>query len=225
MLFVDSCDPLAVQAIFAMGIARGVTTNPLILAKRAKELGSASMVEVLQHLLSVVEASGAAIYTPVFVQLTASGESAMIDQAVYYRDNVGHRLGVKVPFSEVGLRVASRLIHKNFTVNLTSLMTGAQVYLAALTGAQYVSLFMGRISDMNYDALAVIGGARHLLDQEPALRAQIIVGSIRGAPDVTRALAAGAHIVTASPEILKKLLWNPGTQAVNAAFAAASEEG
>lgn len=222
MLFVDSCDPFAIQEIFSLGIARGVTTNPLLLAKREAELGPANTFELLHNILN---ASQLYPNCPIFVQVSQASEEKAIEQARRYRQELGSRVAIKVPFSETGLRIATRLIRNDFTVNLTSLMTGAQAYLAALTGAEYVSLFMGRISDMNYDALAVIGGARHLLDQEPALRAQIIVGSIRQAPDVTRALAAGAHIVTASPEILKKLLWNPGTQAVNAAFAAASEEG
>lgn len=222
MLFIDSCDPLAIQEIFAMGIAHGVTTNPLILAKRTAELGPASTIEVLQHLVSVAEAAPQAEFGAVFAQLTASSESAMIDQAVYYQDNVGHRLGIKVPFSEVGLRVATRLRAKSFTVNITSLMTPIQAYLAALTGAQYVSLFMGRINDMNVEPTGVIMDTRQLLENEP-LTAKIIVGSIRQPRDVLDALVAGAHIVTASPEILKKLIWNPGTQAVNAEFAAAGE--
>lgn len=222
MLFVDSCDPSAVQDLFSLGIVMGVTTNPLILAKRTAELGPASTIEVLQHLVSVVEAAPQAEFVSVFAQLTAASESAMIDQAIYYQDNVGRRLGIKVPFSEVGLRVATRLRAKNFTVNITSLMTPTQAYLAALTGAQYVSLFMGRMSDMNVEPTGVIRDARQLLDEE-LLPAKIIVGSIRQPRDVMSALTAGAHIVTASPEILKKLLWNPGTQAVNAEFAAASD--
>jgi transaldolase len=223
MLFVDSCDPLAVQEIFAMGIARGVTTNPLILAKRSKELGPADTLDVLRHLVSVVEAAPQAEFVAVFAQLTASSESAMIDQAVYYQDNVGHRLGIKVPFSEVGLRVATRLRAKSFTVNLTSVMTVSQAYVAAQTGAQYVSLFFGRIADQGFDATETIRDARQLLTNEPALQTQIIVGSIRQPRDVMSALHAGAHIVTASPDILKKLLQNPGTEAVNAEFQAAAK--
>jgi transaldolase len=221
MLFVDSCDPNAVQGIFDMGIAGGVTTNPILLARRSAELGPAAIQEVLEHLLSVT-----AEFRPlssVFVQLTEPSGSAMIEQAIGYRVSLGPRLGVKVPFSQTGLGVASRLRKLDFPVNITSVMTAAQAYVAAQTGAQYVSLFMGRISDMNLDPTEIIRDARQLIMNEPALKTQIIVGSIRQSRDVMSALHAGAHIVTASPEILKKLLWNPGTQAVNAEFQAAAK--
>lgn len=221
MLFVDSCDPLAVQEIFAMGIARGVTTNPLILAKRSKELGPASDFDVLHSILNASEK----IYPscPVFVQLSGLHHEQDLELAYRYRQHLGPRIAFKIPFSEVGLRIAARLLDKGYAVNLTSLMTASQAYLAALTGAQYVSLFMGRISDMNVEPTEVIRDARQLLMNEPELGAKIIVGSIRQPRDVMSAITAGAHIVTASPEILKKLLWNPGTQAVNAEFLAASD--
>jgi transaldolase len=219
MLFVDSCDPIAIQEIFSMGIAQGVTTNPLILAKRRKELGAVDEFELLQNILNAASPTA-----PVFVQVPAITEESALGLADAYRRECGPRIGIKVPFSEVGLRVARRLIDKGITVNITSLMTSTQAYLGALTGAAYVSLFMGRISDMNNDAVSVIHGARALVDGEPRLRAKIIVGSIRQPRDVMSAIGAGAHIVTASPDILKKLLWNPGTQAVNAEFEAALDE-
>ena len=94
-----------------------------------------------------------------------------------------------------------------------------------MTRCQHVSLFMGRISDMGQDPLEVIAGVRELMNAEreraTLFKANIIVGSIRQPRDVMDALRAGAHIVTASPDILKKLLQNPGTEAVNAEFQAA----
>jgi len=223
MLFVDSCDPLAVQEIFSMGIAYGVTTNPLILARRTAELGSASTLEVLQHLLSV--AQHPPFKPPVFVQLTSPAESAMVNEAQVYRRELGPQIGIKVPFSEVGLRVAKRLLTERINVNITSVMSVSQAYLALMTRCQHVSLFMGRISDMGQDPLEVIAGVRELMNAEreraTLFKANIIVGSIRQPRDVMDALRAGAHIVTASPDILKKLLQNPGTEAVNAEFQAA----
>ncbi len=214
MLFVDSCDPLAIQEIFALGIAKGVTTNPLLLAKRAKELGTVNEFELLQNILN---ATMGHTKCPVFVQVPVFTEESAIALAEAYRRECGPRICIKVPFSEVGLRTACRLMKEGFTTNITSLMTATQAYLAAQTGTCYLSLFMGRIADMNIDPMGSIMGARQVLANDP-WTGQIIVGSIRQPRDVLSAIAAGADIVTASPEILKKLLWNPGTQAVNAEF-------
>lgn len=220
MLFVDSCDPGAVQEIFAMGLAHGVTTNPLILQKRSAELGPADTMDVLQSLLN---ASSESYGPPVFVQVPVASEEQALMMARSYRELLGQRICIKVPFSEVGLRVTKRLIKDGFTTNITSLMTTTQAYLAAQTETKYLSLFMGRISDMNVDAMAVIAGTRERFINESWIKTLIIAGSIRQPRDVMSAISAGADIVTASPEILKKLLWNPGTQAVNAEFEAAGE--
>jgi len=92
-----------------------------------------------------------------------------------------------------------------------------QAYLAALSGATYVSLFSGRIRDMGYDARPVIEATRRTLDRE-GLAARIIVGSIRHLMDVNEALDVGAHVVTVPPEILRKMVWNPRTVETIAEF-------
>lgn len=209
-----------------MGIALGVTTNPIILAKRAKELGPAEMRPLLEGLLNATAAhpSLPLLKAPVFVQLSAVDESAMVEQGLQYAEISRNRIGVKVPFSEVGLRVAARLTGKDVIVNITSVMSVAQAYLALMIRAEYLSIFVGRINDMGGSGNAVITAARKLRDADlhRAPRTKIIAGSIRQPIDVLTAAEAGAHIVTASPEILKKLLWNPQTERTNAEFSAAA---
>lgn len=222
MLFVDSCHPEAVQEIFAMGIASGVTTNPLLLAKRAPGPDRHAL------LLNLANASKKENeLTEIFVQLVETDESSMIREAQDLRALfVGSQndtlLGIKVPFSEVGLRVAHRLANLEFTVNVTSIMSPAQACLAARSGASHLSVFMGRIQDMGYDSTTIIRHVREDLARSSSDCA-LIVGSIRQPRDVISAFRAGAHIVTASPEILRKMLHNPQTDAVNAEFQAASK--
>ena len=127
------------------------------------------------------------------------------------------RITIKVPFSEVGLRVLHRLAPRGVKTNLTCLMAFNQAYLAALGGATYVSIFSGRIRDMGYDAGPVIEATRRALDRE-GLASRIIVGSIRHLMDVTEALEAGAHVVTVPPAILHKMVWHPRTVETIAEF-------
>jgi transaldolase len=225
MLFVDSCDPLAVQEIFAMGIAHGVTTNPIILAKRTAELGPAPLDYVLASLWNASRRED--FDTMVFAQLTETDESKMVHEAetlaaLAESHQCSNRLGIKVPFSEVGLRVAHRLLDKDFTVNLTSIMSPAQAYVAACMGVPYVSVFMGRIQDMGLNPCQIIQDAVVLLARG-RLQTRIIAGSIRQPRDILDAQASGALIQTASPEILKKLLYNPQTERTNAEFQRAAE--
>ena len=205
-----------------MGIACGVTTNPLLLAKRAKELGPAEIQPLLENLLNASSDPDLPdnVY-PVFVQLSSINENEMMLEAELLA-SIDDRIGIKTPFSEVGLRVGYRLAKEEILTNVTSIMSASQAYLAMQAGIEFLSIFVGRIHDMGYDANRVIRDAREALAREGWAKSKIIAGSIRQPSDVMAAQRAGAHVVTASPEIIKKLLWNPQTERTNAEFAAAS---
>lgn len=200
MFFLDSSDPREIADIFAWGVVRGVTTNPLILAREA---GGADLKERIHEVLAA--SSG-----PVSVELTAETEGAMLEEAREYHAWSPDRITIKVPFSEAGLRVTHALARRGVSTNVTCLMSFNQAYLAALAGGTYVSIFSGRVRDMGYDVRPVIAQTREQLDRE-ALPAKIIIGSVRHFMDVNEALGAGAHIVTVPPPILRKMLHNPKT--------------
>ncbi len=200
MFFLDSSDPKDILDLFAWGVLSGVTTNPLIIAREA------GAVDLGERIRDVVRVSAG----HVSVELTAETEAVMIEEALGYHAWAPDRICIKVPFNEVGLRVNHALVQRGIPTNVTCLMSFNQAYLAALSGATYVSIFSGRVRDMGYDVRPVIAETRAQLDRE-GLRARIIVGSIRHFMDVNEALSAGAHVVTVPPGILRKMLHNPKT--------------
>jgi transaldolase len=200
MFFLDSSDPKEIRDLFAWGVLAGVTTNPLILAREAGD------VDLGERIRDVVRASTG----HVSVELTTETEAEMLAEALAYHAWAPDRIAIKVPFSEVGLRVNAALVKRGVPTNVTCLMSFNQAYLAALSGATYVSIFSGRVRDMGYDVRPVISDTRAQLDRE-GLGARIIVGSIRHFMDVNEALVAGAHVVTVPPGILRKMLHNPKT--------------
>jgi transaldolase len=206
-LFVDSSDPSEIKALFAWGCFTGVTTNPLIISR---ESPGADLAEVIREVLTVSTGD-------VSVELTTEGEEEMMAEALGYHAWDPKRVTIKVPFSEVGLRVLHRLATRGVKTNLTCLMAFNQAYLAALAGATYVSIFSGRIRDMGHDARPVIEATRQAIERE-RLPARIIVGSIRHLMDVNEALEAGAHVVTVPPPILRKMVWHPRTVETIAEF-------
>jgi transaldolase len=207
MLFVDSTEPPEVESIFAWGVASGVTTNPLIFAR---ESGAADFEQQIRAILGVSRG-------PVSVELVSEDESAMLEEAARYHAWDRERVCIKVPFSEVGLRVTHQLAGRGVMVNATCMMSFNQAYLAALAGARFVSIFSGRVRDTGFDVRPVIRQTRAQLDREK-LDAQIIIGSIRHLMDVNDALDAGAHIVTVSPAILRRMLHHPKTDEAIAEF-------
>jgi transaldolase len=200
MFFLDSSDPKEIRDIFAWGVVSGVTTNPLILAREA---GSADLGKRIQ---AVVAASRG----HVSVELTTETEGAMLEEASTYHAWAPERICIKVPFTEVGLRVTHVLARRGVPTNVTCVMSFNQAYLAVLAGCTYVSIFSGRVRDMGYDVRPVIAETRAQIDREKHA-ARIIVGSVRHFMDVNEALFAGAHIVTVPPPILRKMLHNPKT--------------
>lgn len=242
MLFLDSSDPAEIQQLMRWGVVSGITTNPLILSREARG------VDLGQRIVEVLRASRG----PVSVELTTETEEEMLAEAQLYRafdapdplagkpathspipydplrirpaSTSTNRVVIKVPFSEIGLRVTHALAGLGVPTNVTCMMSFHQAYLAALAGATYVSIFTGRIRDMGYDAKPVIAETRAQLDRE-GMAAKIIVGSVRHLFDVSEALSAGAHIVTVPPPIFRAMLRHPRTEETirefNAAWAAA----
>lgn len=201
MLFLDSSDPKEIKDIYAWGVISGVTTNPLIISKEAGN------VDLEKRIREVCEVSRG----HVSVELTTETEREMLAESLRYYEWNKERICVKVPFSEVGLRVLHQLVERGVPTNVTCMMSFNQAYLAALAGATYISIFSGRVRDMGYDVRPIVRDTRAILDRE-GLASKIIVGSVRHLMDVNEALQDGAHILTVPPPILRKMLWNPRTE-------------
>ncbi len=209
-LFLDSSDPKEVEELFGWGVLSGVTTNPLIIAREAPH---ADLGERIRGVLR-------GCHGDVCVELTTETEAEMMSEAAVYAAWDPARICIKVPMSEAGIRVVHNLAKKDVKTNATCLMAMNQAYLAALAGATYVSIFAGRVRDMGYDVRQVIASTRAVLDRE-GLPAKILIGSVRHMMDVNEALEAGAHVVTVPPPILRKMVWNPRTEATIQEFNAA----
>jgi transaldolase len=96
----------------------------------------------------------------------------------------------------------------NVSVNATAMMSAQQCLLAALAGADYVSLFGGRVNNMGYNACDEISKLRTVLDYQN-LNAKIIIGSTREVLNVIEWLEAGADIVTVVPDLINGMIVHP----------------
>ena len=95
-------------------------------------------------------------------------------------------------------------------VNCTCCMSYNQAIMAALAGADFVSLFWGRIRDSGYDAASVVRSVHETFRQRNC-QSEIIVGSIRQMIDISEAMQAGADIVTVPPKFLPEMCRHPKT--------------
>jgi transaldolase len=193
-----------------------VTTNPAILAKEER-------VDYRVHInrmIDVMNKYGGKI--PLSVEVFSIERHEMIKQADEFIKHFGHypHLNVKVPVGWDELAVIAELKKRGVKVNCTCCMSYNQAIMAALAGADYVSLFWGRIRDIGYDAGVVVRQVKAALAASNT-GSEIIVGSIRHIADVNEALQAGADILTVPPKFFPQMCVHPKTDEAVAQFVSA----
>ncbi|MDQ3919149.1 MAG: transaldolase [Acidobacteriota bacterium] len=206
-IFLDTADLKEIKRYHRMGLVRGVTTNPTIILKANLGGGMSALEAHAKEIASLIAPM------PLSVEVTSNDPNEMLDQAQLFAawaDNIVVKVTIHGPAGELeNLEVVHQLetVH-DVRVNVTAMMSAQQCFLAAMSGATYVSIFGGRVNNMGYNACGEIKLLRELLDRFN-LPAQIIVGSTREVLNVIEWLGAGAHIVTTVPSLLEGMLVHP----------------
>jgi transaldolase len=210
-IFVDSANLVEIDEALRRGFPAGITTNPSILSKEER-------TEFRQHVRNIIKLLDSyRLKIPLSVEVFSAKPKEMIRQAKEFASEFGdyQGLNIKVPIGWNELAVIRELKERGISVNCTCCMSLNQAMMGALAGADFVSLFYGRIKDIGYDARSVIHSV-HQLFKEGAVASQIIVGSIRHICDINEAFLAGANIVTVPPKFFPQMTSHPKTdEAVN----------
>lgn len=210
-IFVDSANLEEIEEALVRGFPRGITTNPSILSKEKKG-------DFKAHIRKIIDLIQKHKYDiPLSVEVFTSDPKEMVAQADQFVKEFGHykNLNIKVPVGWNELAVIRELRQRGIRVNCTCCMSFNQAILAALAGANYVSLFVGRIRDTGYEAFSIVEQV-HRVFKEWSYPCEIIIGSIRHIHDVNDAMRAGADIVTVPPKFFPQMTTHPKTdEAVN----------
>ncbi len=206
-IFLDSSIISDIEKYHKMGIIRGVTTNPTIMLKDGITGG---MSGIKKRSIEIAELI--APY-PVSVEVMTNDREGMIKQAQEFAgwaENINVKITIHGPNGELeNLGVVHELeTEHNVRVNVTAMMSAQQCFLAALSGATFVSIFGGRVNNMGYNCCDEIKKLRKLLD-DFGLKSKIIVGSTREVLNIIEWLGAGAHIVTVVPNLLEGMIVHP----------------
>ena len=209
-IFLDTGNLHEIERFYRMGVIRGVTTNPTILFKEGVTGGMRGIEERSRLIAKLIAPH------PLSVEVTATERHAVLAQAREFSswgDNIVVKVTVHGPEGELeNMEIIHELeTRHDIRVNVTAMMSAQQCFLAAMAGATYVSLFGGRVNNMGYNVCSEVTKLRRLLDQFD-LRARIIVGSTREVLNIVEWLEAGAHIVTAVPNLVEGMLVHPYTK-------------
>jgi transaldolase len=212
-IFIDSANLQEIEESLKRGFPDGITTNPSILSKEQRR----DFKEHIRDIISLLRRYDANL--PLSVELFTTNVDDMLRQADSFVSDFGdyEQLAIKVPIGWDELRVIHHLRKQGVKVNCTCCMSYNQAIIAARAGANYVSLFWGRIRDTGYDAASVVRQV-HETFREWHSPSEIIVGSIRQMIDVNEAIQAGADIVTVPPKFFPLMCAHPKTDEAVAQF-------
>jgi len=204
--FVDTADIDEISALNDLGMADGVTTNPSLILKSGRDI-----LEVTKEICALVKG-------PVSAEVVATEAEDMIAEGRKLA-KIAENIAVKVPLTWAGLKTCKTLTDEGTMVNVTLCFSANQALLAAKAGASFISPFVGRLDDVNVDGMDLISDIRTIYDNF-AFETEILVASVRSVNHVTESALIGADVVTAPPNVLKKLADHPLTDKGLEAFMA-----
>ena len=117
---------------------------------------------------------------------------------------------VKVPMIQEGVKAVSWFTEHGIRTNVTLIFSAAQALLAAKAGATYVSPFIGRIDDTNWDGMELIKEIAEVYAVQ-GFNTEILAASIRNSRHIVDAAKFGADVVTCPLKSILGMLNHPLT--------------
>jgi transaldolase len=203
-LFIDTADLNEIKDIASWGILDGVTTNPTLLAKSGR-----SLQDVIDEIFELVDG-------PISLEVLSEKAEDMVTEAKQiiskipqkYRKNVA----IKIPMTSEGLKAVKVLSKEGIKTNVTLIFSANQALLAAKAGATFVSPFIGRLDDNGQEGMRVIEEIMEIFCNYD-IETEVIVASIRHPIHVIESARLGADIATVPPDVLRKMIKHPLTDA------------
>lgn len=199
--FIDTANLEQIREANELGILDGVTTNPSLMAKE----GITGDAAVMAHYRTICEI----VDGPVSAEVISTSFPEMVEEGKKLAA-IHPNIVVKVPMIRDGIKAISWFTANGIKTNCTLVFSAGQAILAAKAGATYLSPFIGRIDDMNWDGMELISQIAHIYDIQ-GFETQILAASIRNPLHIVKSAEAGAHVATCPLSAILGLLKHPLT--------------
>ncbi len=196
-IFIDTADTGEIRDAAAMGVVDGVTTNPSLVAKSGR-----AYREVVEEICEIVDG-------PISAEVIATDLDGILKEGrdiASWHPNVV----VKVPLIADGLKAVKTFTDEGIKTNVTLCFSASQGMLAAKAGATYISPFIGRIDDISWDGMELIGQLRQIYDNY-GFQTEILAASIRHPKHVVESAMLGADVGTMPHKVILQLAKHPLT--------------
>jgi transaldolase len=199
--FIDTANLQQIQEAKDLGILDGVTTNPSLMAKE----GIKGEANILKHYVTICDMVG----KNVSAEVISTDFDGMVKEAKKLTA-LHQAILVKIPMIKDGVKALKWCSDNGIKTNCTLVFSAGQAILAAKAGAQFVSPFIGRIDDSNWDGVELIAQIVHIY-QNYGYKTEVLAASIRSALHIVKCAEAGADVCTCPLESIMGLLKHPLT--------------
>ena len=172
----------------------GVTSNPTIV----KAEGAVPFFAHMREIRSIIGQH------PLHIQVTTQDYAGMMRDAEAIFRHVDENVYVKVPVDFAGVKVIKALKRQGANVTATAVYGMDQAFIALEAGADCIAPYYNRMEVLGVDAANVIGNIAGIINHY-GYESEILAASFKQSVQIDRAILAGAHSVTAAPNVLREI--------------------
>ncbi|GDX42039.1 putative transaldolase [Bacteroidota bacterium] len=199
--FIDTANLAQIKEAYELGILDGVTTNPSLMAKEGIK-GEKAIMDHYRTICEMVEGDiSAEVISTDFAGIVEEGKKLAA---------IHPNIVVKVPMIKDGIKAIKWFTDNGIRTNCTLVFSAGQAILAAKAGATYLSPFIGRLDDSNWDGVELIAQIAQIYGVQ-GFKTQILAASIRTPLHIVKCAEAGADVCTCPLDSILGLLKHPLT--------------
>ncbi|MDR0552612.1 MAG: hypothetical protein LBG13_00785 [Holosporales bacterium] len=193
-LYVSSIIPEEILLAKDLG-GHGIITNPTDVSRAKKPWREA-----------VREAAELWPECPIHLQLADDGDRTQAAKQVdEFYEVLGSRLIVKMCIGKEVLSLIPYVKKLGLKANITGIVTLAQAFVAVQSGANFVSVYLGRAENVGIDSIEIIRQTRNYIDREK-FDCNIVAASIKSVSHFVQATCAGANYSASTYDLLQQLI-------------------
>lgn len=192
-LWLDGVEIDLITKIDQMGILKGVTTNPTLLA-------SENPMQIIDELLSIQKG-------PVAIQVLGDTKVEMIEQALFL-NKISSRILPKIPVLPEGIMAMRELQEKNLDFLATAVISFRQAFLAFQAGVPCVAAYLGRFSDEGKDPSQLLEFMVKM-KKNYGFKTRIMAAGIRSLDHLYKGAEFGIESATLPKTVFQQLLTTP----------------
>lgn len=169
------------------------TTNPSLLSKEKD-----NYLDLITKICKIKD-------IPVSVEVLSNTKKDMINEAIQL-STISDNIVIKIPMTCEGIQTLPILKEKNIKTNVTLIFSINQALTAAKAGADYASIFVGRLDDLGINGMNVVREVKEMYHRF-GFNTKIITASIRSLSHIEEAAKIGSDVATIPPKFLS-LMFN-----------------